>query len=125
MSMFETFTLPEFRSVEESVGDPMFSTYLRKQFVNLDIGKTGHVRNNKPQMVSTTICQREKRILQTRKQLQLGCAGKAEQFHAHEEPFLTSEEWRNSNVQNWEIQMEIGDAIMDDIVKETIVSFLG
>ncbi|KAK4258869.1 hypothetical protein QN277_005268 [Acacia crassicarpa] len=156
MSMFQTFALPEFRRVEESVGDPMFSTYLRKQFVNLQIDKTRRVRNNSPvQMVGTTFCQRKKSILQR----------KAEQFHdnqgkklpikevselenvvqdhfclmekqyaeaknithlLHAESLFTSEEWRNhSNTQNREIQMEIGDAIMDEIVTETIFSFLG
>ncbi|XP_054778088.1 uncharacterized protein LOC129286083 [Prosopis cineraria] len=167
MSMFQTFTLPEVRRVEESVGDPMLSTYLTKRFMNLDIAKMGHVRSTKLRMVRTTICQGKKIILQTRKQLLSGRVGKSENFHENEgkqlpiraaleiedfenlihehfcsmekqcaevktathllltESFFTSEEWRNSNTQNWEMQREIGDAIMDDIVRETIVSFLG
>lgn len=143
---------------QESVGDPMFSSYLRKQFVNLDIGKTGHVTNSKkPQMVRTSICQRKKRMLQRKaeqlhkkegKKLPIKEVSECEELenilhehfslmeeqHAkakkithllHTESFFTLEEWRNYlDTQNLEIQMEIGDAIMDEIVIETIASFL-
>ncbi|KAJ1386679.1 hypothetical protein SESBI_40604 [Sesbania bispinosa] len=41
----------------------------------------------------------------------------------HTESCVISEEWKSFQIVNWEIQMEIGDSIMDDIVREIIDFF--
>ena len=151
---------------QKSIGDPKFSAYLRKLMVNSFILKLRHAGHDKPrEMKVGTVSlhrQRNKRILQKRKQILLECVEKAtetrekearsllikavtepedlqdiinEQIYLldkqnaevtkifnlpHTESSITTGDWRNFHKLNGEVQEEIGDAIMDDIIKEII-----
>ncbi|KAF7840716.1 uncharacterized protein G2W53_003014 [Senna tora] len=164
INMFQTFTLPKLRRLERSVGDPMFSAFLRKILMTSDIVSMGHnLRNDKQHMDQTTpVYRRNKRILQKRKKkLLYNSVEKPKEFFQnspinkavseledlenvmhdhfwllekqyvevrkhthllHTEPFniASSQEWPNCSNINGEIHMEIGDAIMDDIILEII-----
>ncbi|KAI4298590.1 hypothetical protein L6164_032130 [Bauhinia variegata] len=105
---------------QKSVGDPMFSAYLRKLLENSHMLKLTHVGRNKLQEMLGTVSlhKRTKRSELKRKQLLFRCIEKARDAHA--ESSITSEEWRNFQKLQSEIYVEMGDVILDDMVKEII-----
>ncbi|KAI4295794.1 hypothetical protein L6164_035802 [Bauhinia variegata] len=110
---------------QKSVGnDPVFSAYLRKLLENSHMLKLRHVGHDtlEEMIGAVSLRQRNRRIQHKRKRLLSRCLGKARDTHVAS--FVTSEEWKNYQKLNSEIHIEIGDAIMDDIVKEIILLFL-
>ncbi|KAF7811097.1 uncharacterized protein G2W53_032073 [Senna tora] len=136
---------------QKSARDPMFSTYLRKLLVNSNILKLRRAKKDKLHHIAS-LCRTNKRVLHKRKQILFGCVENARKFQEnqgnsntgeqfwflekqyrevrrithllHTESCAISEEWRNFQRLNGGIEMEIGDAIMDDIVKEMLDIFL-
>lgn len=129
----------------------MLSTYIRKLLLNSNILKLRRAKKHKLQDIIgiTSLCRRNKRNIHKRKQSLFGCVEKARGFQENEgnsdhfgllekqcgefnrishflcrESCILLEEWGNFQKLHREISKEIGDAIMDDIVKEILDIFL-
>ncbi|XP_057443576.1 uncharacterized protein LOC130735684 [Lotus japonicus] len=133
---------------QKLVRDPAFSTYLRKLLVNSNILTFKHARRVQQKKNQLHCVEKDrgfhknegrnlsfKAVSESSKDIQniiherfsfleKQYKGVEKITHlVHAESSVISEEWTSLHIMNWEIHMEIGDSIMDDIVKEIIDLF--
>lgn len=121
--------------------DPMFITYLRKLLVNSNILKFRRARSKKVKGIveKASLCRRNREMYQNEgKSVPMEKVCEYEHFNLlekhcrevrkitqmmHKEPCVISEEWKTFHIVSLKILADIGDSIMDDIVREIIDLF--